>query len=82
MRFEEKYGTDKSTGVVGDISYRTYFGDAITFTYNGLLVRLELDGTTQYFPDFIAKEIEKRKQRVVTASLKVKDVQTLKKLNL
>lgn len=73
---------DKQVGVVGDISYRAYFGDAIAFTYNGLLVRLELDGTTQYFPEFIAKEIEKRKVRVVTSSLKVKDAKVLKTLNL
>lgn len=72
MTLKEQLAKDELVKIRGDIAYQAYFGDAVAFTYNGLLVRLELNGQEQEFPETIAKEIQRRLNDVVRVSMPTK----------
>lgn len=80
MEFTDRYLTDKEVKVRGDAVYQNYFGEALVFTYNGRVVKLNLDGTEQVFPEFIANEINRRLREIVLVNMPVKRNDLLREL--
>lgn len=55
--FLRKLEAEPKVKITGQRVYRTHFGDALTFTFNGLPVTVYFDGTTKSYPQSIANEI-------------------------
>ena len=64
MSFINKLSKEKKVKVRGDSIYVPHVGEAIHYLYNGVRVTLPLDDGVYEFPETIAKDLERRKQKI------------------